>query len=615
MNKLGFAINYSSEGYGTDIICNSDGGNWTNSVDDIRNYLKFFNGLRGTNKIITFISFDENGAFLTLLRNVSGRGIDFRAGWIYIPNEIEISISEIMDVYEHAKLWLQKSISDTKSDIEEYFLKKYAPKKYFFKNVASSGEDFGYRKLGHFTIEETLGSDIYQEYYDGCKAIFLIEDNSITISDEYATRFNDFTQRNIEKYCILMPPTKETLLPFGLDTMIYDERGRVFDSPIRVKQGGQVKLFAQRKGLDSLRLNPITVNHSVEKFPSYQKVEWKKTVELSMFYVTNLEGKELKNASIIVCGQHIFNKNVVLTEDEARRASVSIKVNGYEEKSGTFDLLCQRIPINIDLKEEKRPVQILLSNDRIAEITLTNKDRTAKDLLLGYYYDKVQEMYIPNSLYKWKQRLIGFAMCVALLFLAGVMYSFSLWLDNHEFRLGIPPWQEIKNSAVNVEAQDDVQNEETDDKKTIAPPYLDNTTTWNKDSLEIYEETMGLFNALNTFDFSKIKEYEGKLGNSKNFMKIVDKIKETENMGFDPNIGKEAHGGKYNSESDKLIDIDNYIKWISSYHEPTYTPPVSEAKTSGKIKGGNAKKSNGSKAKPKSTTGNKTFQTKRGGED
>ena len=75
MNKLGFAIKLASQGAGNAIECNR--GQWISKVVDIREYLKLFNGLQGTDNIVTFMSFDEGGCYLTLLRAISGRMGDF----------------------------------------------------------------------------------------------------------------------------------------------------------------------------------------------------------------------------------------------------------------------------------------------------------------------------------------------------------------------------------------------------------------------------------------------------------------------------------------------------------------------------------------------------------
>ena len=46
----------ASQGAGNAIECNK--GQWTNKVVDICEYLKLFNGLQGTDNIVTFMSFD-----------------------------------------------------------------------------------------------------------------------------------------------------------------------------------------------------------------------------------------------------------------------------------------------------------------------------------------------------------------------------------------------------------------------------------------------------------------------------------------------------------------------------------------------------------------------------
>ena len=129
MNKLGFVINYASEGVGNAIECNK--GQWINKVVDIREYLKLFNGLQGTDNFVTFMSFDEGGCFLTQLRAISGRVGDFLSGWIYIPNTIEASGEDIMSTYYYVRNILsQSSLNGYFSDIESFFSKEYPEKEY-----------------------------------------------------------------------------------------------------------------------------------------------------------------------------------------------------------------------------------------------------------------------------------------------------------------------------------------------------------------------------------------------------------------------------------------------------------------------------------------------------
>lgn len=614
MNKLGFAIKSASGGAGNLFECNKDA--WTSKVVDIREYQKLFNGLSGSGKFITFLSFDENGSFLVQLRTIAGRENDFLSGWIYIPNEIEITGEDIEEAYNHVRqiLCLSSIPSEKQDEINAYFAKEYPTKAAFSKNDPSFGEKFGYRKLNvPYTKSELFSSDIFQEYYNGYKAIFLLEKDSVTISNEYVARFKDFTNYELEKYCILMPPTKETLRPFGLDAQIVDEKGHLFDYPMRIKHGGHVQLYARRKGLEDIRIPQIEISKGITDFPLYHAIDWKKRIDASMFRVVNHDGEVIRNATITVCGTNITNANAELSEADARKASVKISANGYEDYSKTISVLNAPIEIQLHRKEKYRDYTILMSNDKVAKMTLSSKYINDEIPLVGYTYDvRNRDILVPSLWYIWKQRLIGICICIIGLFVIAGYYAFDSWLDNHEFRWGVPPWKGINKSAVNVEDKDEAQDVSSDDKKTAAPPYLDNRTTWNKDSLESHEETKGLFDALNEFDFNKVKEYETKLDDSNNFMRIINTIKDIERKGFDPKVGKENNGGNYNPASDQRIYIENYIKWISSNHEPTYTPPATEVSTGSTIKGGKTKKSAKSK---QSTVKKKDVKPKRGGED
>lgn len=613
MNKLGFAIKSASGGAGNLFECNKDA--WTNKVVDIRDYQKLFNGLSGSGKFITFLSFDKNGSFLVQLKTIAGRENDFLSGWIYIPNGIEIAGEDIDEAYNYVRQILcLSSISEKQDEINAYFAKEYSTKAAPPKNTPSSGEKFGYRKLNvPYTMRELFSSDIFQEYYYGYKAIFLLEKGSVTISDEYATRFTDFTNREIEKYCILMPPTKETLQPFGSSTQIVDEKGCLFDSPMRIKLGKRVQLYAKRMGFEDIRISPIEISNAITPFPFYHAIDWKKRIDDSIFHVVNYDGEVIRNATITVCGTNITNNNTELSEADARKASVKVSANGYEDYSGLINVLTAPIEIKMHRREKSRDYIIRMSNDKEARMTLSSKYLSDDIPLVGYACSEMvnRSVLVPSLWFKWKQRLIGMAICFIGLFVIAGLYAFDSWLDCHEFRFGIPPWKEIRTDIVQDTSIDENHTSEEVSTNTVIL-YLEGTT-WHKDSLEKYDETKGLFDALNNFEFDKVQAYEASLSGSNNFMRVNDVIKDSKSKGLDPKIGKEAHDGKYNSGSDKRIDIDNYIEWISSYHEPTNTPPISESR---KIKGGNAKKSNESKAKPKSNTGNNNVpKSRRGGED
>ena len=175
MNKLGFAIKLASQGAGNAIECNK--GQWTSKVVDIREYLKFFDGLQGTDNTVTFMSFDEEGCYLTLLRAISGRIGDFLSGWIYIPNTIEATGEDVMNAYNYVRNILsQSNLNDSIEDIEAFFSKEYPMKEFAAQYVPSSGEEFGVRFIDmYYSMKVILDTDRYQPYYSKFKAIFLLD--------------------------------------------------------------------------------------------------------------------------------------------------------------------------------------------------------------------------------------------------------------------------------------------------------------------------------------------------------------------------------------------------------------------------------------------------------
>ena len=221
MNKLGFAIKLASQGAGNAIECNR--GQWINKVVDIREYLKLFNGLQGTDNIVTFMSFDEGGCFLTQLRAISGRVGDFLSGWIYIPNTIEASGEDIMNTYNYVRnILFQSNLNDYISDIESFFSKEYPSKEVVAQYIASRGQLYGVRFLGHYTLKEIVGEHRYQPYYSDYKAVFLLnKKDEVAITNESASNFRDLTDKDIVKTSIVVPPTNASLQALGGGTKIW----------------------------------------------------------------------------------------------------------------------------------------------------------------------------------------------------------------------------------------------------------------------------------------------------------------------------------------------------------------------------------------------------------
>ena len=100
MKKLGFVIKVVSDGVYEPLICNN--GSWIKKVIDPRHYLRMFSGLIGTENIITAMSFSEYGCYIMLLRDIPGHAGDCLSAWLFIPSNIDIEDSQVMEASQFA---------------------------------------------------------------------------------------------------------------------------------------------------------------------------------------------------------------------------------------------------------------------------------------------------------------------------------------------------------------------------------------------------------------------------------------------------------------------------------------------------------------------------------
>lgn len=592
MNKLGFAIKLASQGAGNAIECNR--GQWISKVVDIREYLKLFNGLQGTDNIVTFMSFDEGGCYLTLLRAISGRMGDFLSGWIYIPNTIEATGDDIMNTYNYVRNILsQSNINDSIEEIKEFFSKEYPKQEYAAQYVPSSGDEFGVRFLDvYYSMKEILDADRYQPYYSNFKAIFLLDKSGeVKIAKEQVARFKDLTKITIEKTCIFKAPSPEEVRLLGRGTKIVFSTKQEFNSPVLNKKGDRIQLFALRDGFEPVVLPPITIQEDGQKcFIDPRTVKWKKRINPSMFTVYNRDHEKIENVRISINGTDItMGQEVFLYEEDCRQATVKYSAPDYEPFEHKRNLLLNEFcEITLNRKVKSYQTTIELANGKHAEMILESKYLSSKydSPLKGYEFEeeyhggKVLRM---SSWFVWKQRLWGFFAALAVVMLIIAYAAFDAWLDTHHFKFGLPPWEEDRpaqqyNIGSSTETEDSIHNQsdnqiesEQDGTADIsldaAIKYLDGNSTWTKSDMEKFPDLIGLFDDMNTFNLSSLlNEWYKKLSNSQQFKKVCDSANKTYSNGWNPKQG--SHNPTYNKPNDEQISLTNYINWLDQDQTP-----------------------------------------------
>lgn len=513
MNKLGFAIKLASQGAGNAIECNR--GQWISKVVDIREYLKLFNGLQGTDNIVTFMSFDEGGCYLTLLRAISGRMGDFLSGWIYIPNTIEATGDDIMNTYNYVRNILsQSNLNDSIEDIEAFFSKEYPKKEFAAQYVPSSGEEFGVRFIDmYYSMKEILDTDRYQPYYSKFKAIFLLDKNSeVKIAKEQVARFKDLTKRTIEKVCIFKAPSPEEVRLLGRGTKIVFSTKQEFNSPVLTKKGDRIQLYALRDGFEPVILSPITIQEDGQKcFIDPKTVKWKKRISPSMFTVCNSKHEKIEDVRISINGTDItMGQELFLDEEDCRQATVKYSASDYEPFEHKRNLLLNEFcEVTLHRKVKSYQTTIELVNGEHAEMTLESKYLPSKleSPLKGYIYDedyRGDKILKMDSWFVWKQRLWGFFASLGTVMIIIAFAAFDSWLDTHHFKLGLPPWEKDK-TYIQPSQPDQMESDElTPPQESAILVYLNSNAQWTREQLEKDSITHGLYDMINEYRFPEL---------------------------------------------------------------------------------------------------------------
>lgn len=573
MNKLGFAIKLASQGAGNAIECNK--GQWINKVVDIREYLKLFNGLQGTDNIVTFMSFDESGCFLTQLRAISGRVGDFLSGWIYIPNTIEASGEDIMNTYNYVRnILFQSNLNDYISDIESFFSKEYPSKEVVAQYIASRGQLYGVRFLGHYTLKEIVGEHRYQPYYSDYKAVFLLnKKDGVAITNESASNFRNLTDKDIVKTSIIIPPTNASLQALGRGTKIHVADGSDFNQPLLANVGSKVTLFLSRIGFENMKFEVNVSSERQEIDLANVKITWKKKISASMFTVRNHKREKIeKGVRISVNDKDITFQEILVSEEECRQAIIKVSAPDYEPFEYQRNLLLNEYSeITLTRKVESCLTTIELVNGKHAKMTLESEYLPSKydSPLKGYEFegkyhgDKVLRM---SLWFVWKQRLWGFLGALAAVMLMVACVAFDAWIDTHHFKFGLPPWEEDKPAQTYQQnTNNDVEEAEvteTNDQQVNQKilDYLNQNDQWAKEQLDQDPMTRGLYDMINNYRFSDIMNV-----NIENCDKI-NKIKKISQKMIDKGF---SLSGSYSQ--DGTITIQTWINTVNEKYNKQVT--------------------------------------------
>ena len=575
--KIEFAINTINEGAGYPWHTGPKDKKWLKGIVDPRELLGFWDNPQ--DQYIEFMSFGQDGTYYVWAKYSSSRGgSDSLSKWIYIPNGVKISGKEIVELESKAK---DEELVDV---LEQLFSSEfpYEPDGTAI-HVANGNGNKKYAVRYYDTkdqLADIIGEKRFQKYYNDYKVIFLIDRQSgIKAYDD--VKIDDLTDRPMmERIIVYRPYSLEIANMFGLNVNLYsgdvclEEKTELY-----AYKGELIDVTAKRNGFDDIDCKiKACENKQCCEFEGKEEFTWSKLITKNFFQVydgeNNPDGKaktiSLEELDIYINGHLIKEEGVKLTEKQGEDCTIEVKdkkkAPRYElfKKEHAYIFLTEgkKFPIHLEKKSNSYAYRIQLSNKEVVKLAINSKkgDFNEKAPFCGYVVDtdpfsmrSKEKMLVLNSFYLLKLIMIGFGIGVVV---ASIIF-FTLFYHGKEDNTS-PNTDDTSSVAVLCDSGN-VNGKEAYSLEA-AINYLDSHKSWNRDSMERYDDLKDLFDAMNYFRLSTVIDDYSRLKQSKNYAILVETAKKNIRNGWDPKTGE--HDPLFNKDGKEDISFWEYICWI-----------------------------------------------------
>lgn len=625
--KLGLVIKITNGGVAEAMSINKD-ESWARYIpNDVRLDINVLDNYDGTEKTVYLAKFlGSAGYFVALIKtapkgSTNWRNWDNTAAWIHVPATCEISNSDIITVLQNVETAISASKGIDTELLDQIFNRNYNANDVLLSAVgtivSNNDADYGIRYYNKdYTLKELLGISIAQQEYSNYKGIFFIDSNNDVTSSCKELNFEPLT------ICQYAPPT--TIDGFTPCFLAKNNQYLEFNKSVEVPVGTPISIYWHKKGYAIVKKTFVAqVGPSCPQEAIIKPMEYKVIISKKLFHVVDHDGVPIKNYTLSVNHQVMDGESLEVSESLIMQGiQISVHANGYIDSQETIKGIPQGNTITIEMKERLYHYEFAISiidkgknKNNDAVLSIESQDKITSSPIKGYIAERkniIEGSGRQNRLI-WEDRLFsklkymayGFFSCILLIALF-VCYNI---LEN-DWSIG--PKGHSDDSSERI---DSIPENNTIDSLSLAIQYLNQNETWNKDELDKYPDTRGLFDDLNNFRTSNMeRRYIERLSESSRLKNVLDALKENSKNGYDPHKGKEKNGGKYNSEGDLLISTTNYIVWLETDHSLEDTPKVSTNQNS-KITGQPINETNkGSDLVNKQKGDTKEKTTRRGGE-
>ena len=587
--KLGLVIKITNEGVPGETFSINKEDVWARYTEDVRTPIKELTNFDGTEKVAYLAKFlGKEGYLMCVIKarpEGSGRANDNTAAWIHVPAFVDVTSLTICSILKDVEVAISGEKGIDKQQLDSLFSKEYNTKDVQFPAVATiasrSDSTYAVRYYnGDFKLYELLGPSVAQKEYGNYKGIiFLDEQQGITHTSQDVLDFEP------KKICQYAPPT-----PIDGFTPCFPMQGKYqsFNKAIEVPEGGQVTIHWVKNGYAVVKKSFVAKDGpTCPKAALINPSEYKVIIKREHFHIYAPNGVPVPDADISIDGVTMIGDSMEISETSYNEGvALVIRVKGLADNKREKEKLSQNMHINMEYHLYHYDFEIPLRDGEEklghASFSIETHHKLKHCPIEGYeteddnLYESKRDVNLLCKSSDWKMKIKFFLYGVASVIVAAILTVAYNALDNYEFRLGWPPIKEIKHAPQSTLPQENDATVSQDTVKTDlqrAIEYLDASETWHKDSLNKYEATKGLFDALNDFNLDVLKQKEDAgLSNSGKFSEIVSLLDKYIISGKNPHIGKENFDGKYNSPTDKGVIVENYQKWLKEDHSPYVAP-------------------------------------------
>jgi hypothetical protein len=581
MVKLQLYITKSLRGYKSLINLNSS-EEINRHIVDMRSALDVINYDAAEKHIFYLIRYIEAGTILTILRTIPNERLNHLAAAIFIPNGAVISADNLMQVVKLTTRKVSGSgvTAEDIAEMREMFDREYNTYGETPAIAASEGHSFAVCYYGGDTERKLIdffGTRLFQPAFIPYTGVLLIDSDLGLI-----TTAKNLTDMELRETVAINPP-KST--PEGFMPHIY---GKPFNRPYLVPVDESFVICWSRQGFE-----PVTKEFTVGDMQPIEAPDTshcRKAISPATFYITSRARRTpLNNCKITVNDIEIAEAHS-FCYSELVNAQVHISCPGYMSFAGVIDLATTAQAL-IQLRDQRKIYRFempLKATDFGAPISfeIHSKRAITESPIDGY---ETNEAIREGSAHTNKLNfvasgshsashaawiialIVGFAIGAA----AGIYYcdGFEGLMSTEQVAEAKPDTvtasevERVSNklAAAEAPATEIVEEVKADTVAEVKPSdaikYLDENRNWNRNELEKYRETAGLFDDLNGYQLENIlNKWEPQLKDSKSFAKVANAARQAIHKNKNPK--RERHNPTYNAASDSVIGWQGYCNWI-----------------------------------------------------